>query len=180
MELCSKDFPENINRILPDDIRVLECAEVHADFHARRSAISKTYRYTILREKKPLNNRRNDVHYYAGQLDLEKMRIAASCMLGTHDFSSFGNNPGYPVPHKIKTIEKLDITDLDNYYLIEITGSGFLYKMVRSIVGTLIWIGTGKISPERMPAILDARDRTKAGPAAPASGLCLVKVLYRE
>ena len=179
-ELSSPQILDILNRSLPGDIRAIDFKEVPRDFHARRSAVAKTYRYTILREKKPLHNRRTDVHYYSGPLDLDKMRHAALSLLGTHDFSSFGNNPGYPVPHKTKTITKLDISESGEYIHIEITGSGFLYKMVRSIVGTLLWIGTGKIAPEKMPAILEARDRTKAGPAAPASGLCLIEVFYPE
>ena len=179
-ELSPEYMFEELNRILPKDIRVVEFMEVPLDFHARRSAIAKIYRYTILREKKPTHDRRSDIHYYAGPLDLAKMRSAASFLIGTHDFSSFGNNPGYPVSHKVKTITKLDIIESGSYILIEVTGSGFLYKMVRSIVGTLLWVGTGKIPVEKMPAILDARDRTKAGPAAPASGLCLVEVFYPE
>jgi tRNA pseudouridine38-40 synthase len=179
-ELIPEKTLLELNNALPEDIRVLEMKKVSPAFHSRHSAIAKTYRYTILRQKKPRYDRRTDVHYFSGPLDIGKMRYAAAFLLGTHDFSSFGNNPGYPVDHKVKTIKKLDIIESDDYIQIEITGSGFLYKMVRSIVGTLIWIGTGKIPANRMPAILDARDRTKAGPVAPASGLCLVEVFYPE
>lgn len=179
-ELSPSKTADELNRLLPFDISVVDFQEVPLDFHARRSAIAKTYRYTILREKKPRDNQRKDVHYYPAPLDIEKMRLASSYLIGCHDFSSFGNNPGYPVDHKVKTIKKLDIIDSGNYIFIEITGSGFLYKMVRSIVGTLLWIGAGKMPPEKMSAILEARDRTKAGPVAPASGLCLVEVIYPE
>ncbi len=150
------------------------------DFHARYCAVQKTYRYTILRRKKPRCNRRTDVCYYGGPLDIEKMRRAASFLVGTHDFSSFGTNPRHPVVHKVKTLSKLDIEEEDDYICITVQGSGFLYKMVRSIVGTLLWVGTGRIAPEDMEDILGACDRTMAGPVAPASGLCLVRVAYME
>ena len=170
----------NLNELLPEDVRALEVQQVAPDFHARYSAISKTYRYTILRKKRPRHGRRTDVYYWAGPLDIEKMRRAASLLVGTHNFASFGNNPRHPVKERIKTIEELDIEEQGDYIHMTIKGSGFLYKMARSIVGTLIWVGTGKITPEQIENIIAARDRTKAGPVAAASGLCLVEVEYPE
>jgi len=169
-----------LNGILPDDVRVLEACEMPLGFHSRYSAVSKTYRYSILRQRKPRTGYRTDVYYWGGPLDVDKMRQAAVCLVGTRDFSSFGCNPRYHVKEKVKTIIKLDIAEDGDYIRIAIKGSGFLYKMVRSIVGTLLWVGTGKIPSNKMQDILEARDRTKAGPAAAASGLCLMEVDYPE
>jgi tRNA pseudouridine38-40 synthase len=169
---------KGLNELLPEDVMALDIREVHADFHARYSAVSKTYRYTILRKKPPRFGRRTDVYYWGGPLDVEKMRRSALFLIGTHDFASFGNNPRHPVKERVRTIEKLDIEEEGDYIHIAIKGSGFLYKMARSIVGTLIWVGTGKIPPDQMESIIEARDRTKAGPVAAASGLCLVEVEY--
>ena len=179
-KITPEELLDKLNKNMPQDIRALEVREVPPDFHARYSAIGKTYRYTILRKKRPHHDRTTDVYYWGGPLDIEKIRKAASCLVGTHDFSSFGNNPRHPVVHKVKTVLKLDIQEQGDYIYIEVKGSGFLYKMVRSIVGTLIWVGTGKIPPEKMQDILGARDRTKAGPVAAASGLCLTEVEYPE
>ena len=174
------DVKDRLNDRLPEDVRVSDAEEMPSDFHSRYSAVGKQYRYTIFRQRKPRFNRRSDVYYWGGLLDIDKMRQAASCLVGEHDFSSFGNNPKYEVPNKVKTITKLDIRKEGDYIYIDVKGSGFLYKMVRSIVGTLLWVGTGKIPPENMQDILDARDRTKAGPAADAAGLCLMEVEYPE
>jgi len=179
-EIDPQELLGKLNSILPDDVSVLEAGEAPLDFHSRYSAVSKTYIYTILRQRKPRTGYRTDVYYWGGPLDVDKMRRAAACLIGTSDFSSFGCNPRYNVKEKVKTIIKLDIAENGDYIRIAIKGSGFLYKMVRSIVGTLLWVGTGKIPPNKMQDILEACDRTKAGPAAAASGLCLMGVDYPE
>jgi tRNA pseudouridine38-40 synthase len=178
--IAPDELIEKLNYRLPEDVRVITAEEVPAGFHARHSAVGKIYIYTILRKKRPRFRPRTDVFYWGGPLDIDAMRRAARCLEGTQDFSSFGCNPGYAVGEKVRTISKLDIHEEGDYIRVEVKGSGFLYKMVRSIVGTLIWVGTGRIRPEEMQDILDARDRTKAGPAADPSGLCLAEVYYSE
>ncbi len=106
------------------------------------------------------------------------MRTGASYLVGTHDFSSFGVNPGREVENPTRTIKRLELTRQGHYIFIEVEADGFLYKMVRSIVGTLLKVGVGKIEPDEMPAILKSRDRCRAGATAPPHGLCLLEVKY--
>jgi tRNA pseudouridine38-40 synthase len=115
---------------------------------------------------------------FSSELDVEKMRKAASHLIGTHDFSAFGVNPGREVENPVRTIKRLDLHREGHYVYIEVEADGFLYKMVRSIVGTLLNVGRGKTEPEEIPAIMESRDRCRAGATAPAHGLCLVEVKY--
>jgi tRNA pseudouridine38-40 synthase len=100
--------------------------------------------------------------------------------VGTHDFLAFGVNPGRKVDDPTRTIRKIELTQEGHYIFIDVEADGFLYKMVRSIVGTLIKVGVGKIEPEEVRAILESRDRCRAGATVPAHGLCLVEVKYAE
>jgi tRNA pseudouridine38-40 synthase len=186
--------PENLlralNRALPPSIRVLSAEIAPPTFHARHSARGKTYEYRIF------ENCRNericppflapyvwDCHW---PLTLEPMQQATAQLPGTHDFTSFAasdpdmtTRTGDSAPNPIKTITHATLTREADLLIFRITGSGFLHHMVRNLVGTLVEIGRGAI-PDDLPSILAARDRTLAGPTAPASGLFLVSVDYAE
>jgi len=170
-------IPASINRLLPGDIICKEACEVSVDFHARYDARGKKYRYRILNQSLRDVFQRNYVYHYRLPLDREVMREAAIYLTGTHDFSSFQAS-GSSVDDTVRTIRKLEVLDKGREIWIEIEGDGFLYNMVRIIVGTLVDVGTKKISPEEVKEILNAKDRTRAGFTVSACGLILLKVSY--
>jgi tRNA pseudouridine38-40 synthase len=166
-----------LNALLPPDIAVLSAEEAAASFHARFSAVRKRYRYSILnRPVRPALGRRTVLHV-PRSLDERAMREAARCLVGTHDFSSFRCNSGKE-DAPVRTVQALAIERRGDLVTIEIEAASFLYKMVRSIAGTLIAVGRGKAPPSEVAAILAARDRSRAFPTAPACGLCLLSVEY--
>lgn len=180
-----------LNRILPNDIRVLKAAEADLSFHARRSAVAKLYRYRIFRGTICPPYLARFVCHYPFPLNVEFMMRAARALEGLHDFTSFAaSDPGGEKAARRRTrqrersnvrrISRSRVTESRNARLIvyNVRGNGFLYHMVRNITGTLIEIGRGAIDPGKMPEILAARDRSQAGPTAPAAGLMLVKVEY--
>lgn len=169
-----------LNELLPEDIRVLSAKEMSLSFHSRYDAIGKVYRYTILNSRIHGRYKAESAYVFSSELDVEKMRKAASHLIGTHDFSAFGVNPGREVENAVRRIKRLDLKREGHYIFIEVEADGFLYKMVRSIVGTLLDVGRGKTEPEEIPAIIESRDRCRAGATAPAQGLCLVEVNYPE
>lgn len=166
-----------MNTRLPEDIVVHEVWEAPLSFHSRRAAKRKTYRYTIHNSKFPdVFNRNYSYHYYQ-PLHVEAMREGLSYLLGEHDFTSFTNIRSTKASH-VRTILEAQIVQEGPKIHTYITGNGFLYNMVRIIMGTLIRVGEGKIPPEKMKAILAACDRSKAGPTAMAHGLALWDVAY--
>ncbi len=177
-DISPEQLKSRLNEILPGDIRVLSADEMPLSFHSRYDAVSKVYRYTILNCRIAGRFKAESAYVLSPKLDVEKMQKAASYLVGTYDFSSFGVNPGRPVDNPTRTIKRADVTQEGHYIFIEVEADGFLYKMVRSIVGTLVNVGLGKIEPEEVPAILKSRDRCRAGATVPAHGLCLVEVKY--
>ncbi|MFD0716705.1 tRNA pseudouridine(38-40) synthase TruA [Paenibacillus sp. GCM10027626] len=168
-----------INARLPDDIVVLQADLMPPEFHARHSALSKTYRYVIDTSQFPdVFQRRYALHHYA-PLDVQAMREGLQELVGEHDFTSFAS-PQSTQPSHVRTIYNIALLESPNKLELYVTGSGFLYNMVRIIAGTAVWIGEGKLSPGDIPAILAARDRTLAGPTAMAHGLTLWQVEYPE
>jgi tRNA pseudouridine38-40 synthase len=165
------------NALLPDDIRVLSVEEVEVGFHARRSAQSKTYRYRIWRL--PIVSPFEFRYVYAFRYPLDESLIdrGTRCFVGTHDFSSFCATAS-EVEDRTRTIYEATWARSEREWTFEIRGNGFLQYMVRTIVGTLLEIGQGRISPERLAAIFAAHDRRAAGPTAPARGLHLIRVDY--
>lgn len=170
-----------LNDILPPAIRILECVEVPADFHARKSAIAKSYRYRIHRGAVCPPFLARYVWHYPYPLHLEVMRAAASLIEGEHDFTSFA------AVDAEKGREEKDCTrrvfssrwyQKSDEFVYEIRGDGFLHHMVRNLVGTFVLVGKRTIMPEDVSKILNARDRSTAGATAPASGLYLVNVEY--
>jgi len=167
-----------VNSVLPADIVIKKIQEVPADFHSLRDAKGKVYLYRICNRKlRPVLERAYTWHV-AYPLDLEKMKGAAFFLLGCHDFSSFCA-AGSDVRTRVRTIRVIQIRKKTGGIIeIKLEADGFMRHMVRNIVGTLVEIGRGKISPESMKAIIESRNRNMAGPTAPASGLFLKEVKY--
>jgi len=165
-----------MNALLPEDIAVHQMVWVADDFHPRFSAVSREYRYTVLNQpfRSPLARR--FAYHYLKPLDVEAMAKAAKCLVGSHDFASFGRPP--QGENAVRRVYRAECTRQDQFIYFDIVANAFLYRMVRNIAGTLLLVGMGKLSPEGFEEILQARDRRGAGPTAPAHGLCLMKVNY--
>lgn len=173
----SDRFRDILNSKLPQDIVIIKSEEVQLDFNARFHSKGKTYSYTILnRQQRPAINR-NYVYYYRKKLDINAMEKAAKCFIGTHDFVGFKSN-GSITKTTIRTIREINIDVSEDNIIFYITGDGFLYNMVRIMMGTLLQVGTGKKNPENISSIILSKRREEAGPCLPASGLCLEKVYY--
>ena len=166
-----------LNQRLPEDIVITKSEEVPLDFHPRYCNCSKTYEYHIINTRIPIPTKRLTNYFVSYVLDIDKMRQAASYLVGEHDFVSFCN-VRTDVENTVRTITALDILTNGNEITIRITGNGFLYNMVRIIVGTLIRVGRGFYEPEEVKEILEAKDRKAAGVTAPAHGLMLVEIKY--
>ena len=166
-----------LNQRLPDDIVITKSEEVPLDFHPRYCNCSKTYEYHIINTRIPIPTKRLTNYFVSYVLDIDKMRQAASYLVGEHDFVSFCN-VRTDVENTVRTITALDILTNGNEITIRITGNGFLYNMVRIIVGTLVRVGRGFYEPEKVKEILEAKDRKAAGVTAPAHGLMLVEIKY--
>jgi tRNA pseudouridine38-40 synthase len=166
-----------LNQRLPEDIRIQSSKEVALDFHPRRQNSKKTYEYKILNSEFPLPTERLYSYFTYVPLDIELMQRAADYLVGEHDFKSFCSI-NTVAETTVRTIYDISVTKSGNMISIKVTGSGFLYNMVRIIAGTLMEAGKGKLPPEKIPEILQALDRTKAGPTAPACGLTLYEYKY--
>ena len=166
-----------LNRWLPEDIVVQESREVSEDFHPRHRACRKTYEYTILNRRFPLPEHRNHALLYYGSLRIDAMQAGAAALIGEHDFASFCS-AGSEVETTVREIYQLSVEKEGDFVKIRVNGNGFLYHMVRILVGTLLEIGKGSMSPEKMGEILRACNREKAGPTAPAKGLKLLEISY--
>jgi len=168
-----------LNARLPHDIRVQRADKVSAEFHSRRSAKRKTYRYTIdTNQFADVFQRKYSLHHYA-PLNVSAMREGLAFLLGEHDFTSFAS-PLSTQPSHIRTIYEARIDESPGKLELFVTGNGFLYNMVRIIAGTVIKIGEGKMKATDIPAILAAKDRKQAGPKAMSHGLTLWHVEYLE
>lgn len=168
-----------VNQRLPEDIRVQTSVQVPIDFHPRKVNSRKTYEYHILNRRIALpTDRLYSTHIYY-KLDVPAMQNAAEYLIGEHDFKSFCSVKTQ-VTDTVRTIYTLNISQIGDNITISITGSGFLYNMVRIIAGTLLEIGRGFYPPEKMAEILNGCDRSLAGPTAPANGLTLIQIEYLE
>lgn len=177
MRMPGDKFSFALNQRLPEDIRIQKSEEVDADFHPRYVKSRKTYEYRILNRRFPIPTERFYSHFTYIPLDIEKMREAADYLVGEHDFKSFCGT-GAQVKTTVRTVKEIQIEKDEDKITIRITGEGFLYNMVRIIAGTLMDIGGGLYPPEKMQEILEAKDRKKAGPTAPARGLTLMEIQY--
>ncbi len=170
----------SLNALLPPDIRILLIEPAAPDFHARYSARSKIYHYHLHLDRISNPFTRLYRWHIFKQLNLDLLNAAAPLFLGTHDFTSFTNEPqrGSVVHDPIRTLSRLDVIPIPQGVRLEFQADGFLYKMVRNITGTLVECAANKFPPTHIPAILAAKDRRKAFTAAPPQGLFLVEVLY--
>lgn len=174
---CDK-FITVINNALPDDIIVLSCKDVPLDFHARYNCVGKEYIYKIWNE--PVRNPFlcDLALHYSKPIDVNRLNQIAQDFVGTHDFTSFCSMGFKEGSSMIKTVHEISVYRQDGFVNIKIRANAFLYNMVRIIVGTLLYINDGKLAPNSINKILDARDRTAAGKTAPACGLYLNRVFY--
>jgi tRNA pseudouridine38-40 synthase len=171
-----------LNNVLPAAIRVLDCAEASPDFHARKSALAKTYRYRMYRGDITPPFLARYVWHYPYPLDLRAMERTATLVEGEHDFTSFAavdpERGNIDVVSNVRKVFSSRWFVNEDEFVYEIRGTGFLHHMVRNLVGTFLLVGKGTLKAEDVPRILDARDRSAAGSTAPASGLYLVSVEY--
>jgi tRNA pseudouridine38-40 synthase len=178
--LPAATWPAALNASLPPTIRVLRCSYVPSTFHARFSATGKLYRYRIWNSPilPPLEHSR--AWHVPAPLDLELMRTEAQCFLGQHDFASFAANRGKPNENTVRTIQQVQLRRRGACVAVEVSGDGFLYKMVRLMVGALVRCARGKAAPGEIRQRLEAPAQTPATArlAAPAEGLYLVLVRY--
>lgn len=166
-----------LNQRLPKDIRIRKSFEVDLDFNARKSAKKKTYLYKIFTGEDLSVFDENRVLHFPKKLNIKKMNKCAEMLVGTHDFSSFVSS-GSTAKDSIRTIYSSNFTQSRNYLNFEITGNGFLYNMVRILVGTLLDVGSGKLSEEQFKKILEQKNRTFAGKTVSPDGLYLKEVRY--
>ncbi len=162
-----------LNQRLPEDIRIQKSEEVAQEWHPRHCESRKTYEYRIYRAEFPMPVKRLYSYFTYRPLDVERMREAARLLEGEHDFRSFCQT-GAQVESTVRTIYSLQLEEQGADLVIRVCGNGFLYNMVRILAGTLIEVGQGKREPGSVKDILEAGDRSAAGPTAPAHGLTLI------
>lgn len=169
-----------VNQRLPEDVRVLHSEDVPNDWHPRKQNCVKTYEYRIQSRKIEIPTRRLYAHFCYFPLDVEKMRAGASYLLGEHDFISFCS-ARHQAEETVRTLYEASLEEgADQVITLRLSGSGFLYNMVRIIAGTLLKVGMGIYPPEHVKEILESRDRQQAGQTAPARGLTLVGIEYEK
>lgn len=172
-------LPLALNARLPDDVAVQAARAAPDDFHARFHARGKRYAYRCLTAPMRPAIGRQLYHWVRRPVDTAAMRAAAGVLRGRHDFASFATNPGYPRKRgTVRTLHHVHLLHRPGGFDFVVQGSGFLYMMVRNLVGSLLEIGFGNRPPGWLADVLAARDRRAAGPTAPAAGLFLLRVLY--
>ncbi len=175
----TKKIPYALNSKLPNSIVIKDAEEAEDRFHSRYNCKKKTYRYIINNNEFPSALNRYREFHMPIPLNFEDMKKAIKYFEGTHDFAGFKSSGGAPKKTTIRTIYKASIEKTsDNRIILELTGDGFLYNMVRIISGTIVDVGLGKISLKDIPKIIDSKDRKKAGKTLPPHGLYLVQVSY--
>jgi tRNA pseudouridine38-40 synthase len=167
-----------LNSFLPQDIRVMAATRARANFHARFDAKGKQYRYFVWNHTAMNPLLRAQAWHVPLPLDFAAMQRAAKMFPGEHDFKSFAANRHYEMESTVRTVTHCDVKRSGPKFTFTIEGDGFLYKMCRGIVGTLVQVGQGKFPPAEVKAMLEAKDRRRAGMTAPAHGLVLMKVFY--
>lgn len=178
--LCLQRLKVSLNCLLPKDIAVMHIEEEKEDFHATLHCQGKEYHYSLCYGTAQLPQVRHFSWHYPHTLNVDTMRTAAQLLIGEHNFSAFCNvRKSSAYQNYVRTLYQIELLELPDYSLrIEIKGNHFLYKMVRNIVGTLVYVGCQKIALKSIPAILASHARPEAGMTAPAHGLCLFKVFY--
>lgn len=189
-DIVTTKYPYILNNLLPKDIAVLESKQVDDNFHPRKCHSIKTYIYRIHNTKIRNPLKEWNAHFVYYDIDIDKMRIAANYLIGTHDFTSFANpesqlienakKSGIPLDNvTTREIYSIDITKNDDIIEFIIKGNGFLYNMVRIICGTLLKVGMGMFKPEYVKEILDKKNRKYAGFTLPANGLTLENIEFK-
>lgn len=176
-KLNAQDFSAAINSLTPDDIVITGCEQVDDTFHARYSVKSKIYIYKLLNRSDPAALYRQYAWHIRKELKLEPMRTAITHLIGSHDFKAF-EGVGSPRSNTTRCVLGANLSKEAQYLLFEIEADGFLRFMVRNIVGTLVEVGLGKLTADDFKCILASKDRSQAGPTAPAHGLFLKNVNY--
>ena len=172
-----EEIRDYLRQYLPEDIGIISVTEVEERFHSRFCALEKTYQYRIWNSDFPCVFERRFVWQMRSELNLEAMQEAAQLFLGSHDFLAFCSNKHFK-KSSVRTISCFHVERIGPEIVFTVTGDGFLYNMVRIIVGTLLWVNEGKIKPEDIPEIMKKSDRTCAGKTAQAHGLYLNRVFY--
>jgi tRNA pseudouridine38-40 synthase len=167
-----------LNAWLPEDIRVLSARRASRNFHARFDATGKQYRYFVWNHAAMNPLIRHTAWHVPRSLDVGAMRLASPFLVGKHDFQSFAANPGYAKESTVRTLLRCDLRQSGPLLTFIIEGDGFLYKMCRGIVGTLVQVGLGKFPAAEVKQMLAKKDRRVAGMTAPAHGLVLWRVFY--
>ena len=173
---CNK-IVQGMNRFLPHDIAVYDCKEMSHDFHARYSCLGKEYLYCFHNSynKDPFLHLL--AYRYGYNIDVDKIGDAGQILVGTHDFKSFcGANT--KIIDTVRTVHSFDAVRQGDMVKVYISGDGFLFNMVRIMIGTMLWVNSGRITKDDLSEILKAKDRSLAGPTAPAHGLYLNRVFY--
>ena len=178
---CHSDMPcqeilSQLRRYLPEDIGIYSCRNVSERFHARLNAKTKTYRYRVWNSEQPCVFDRRFVYVDSESYDLQKMQMAASHFIGTHDYSAFCANKNMKKT-TVRCIHSFQICRVGEEIQFLVTGNGFLHHMVRIMVGTLLEVGSGKRLPDSIPELF-GKERAAAGALVPACGLCLMEVTY--
>jgi len=168
-----------INSNLPDDINILWIKEIDSKFHARYSALKRTYQYSILNRPVRSALARHRAWWVRQPLDATAMAVAARCLLGSHDFTSF-RAAGCQSHSPVRNMLFIDVKRRRDWIVVDCEANAFLHHMVRNILGSLVDIGLGERPVEWMQALLEARDRKLAGITAPAAGLVLTRIQYPE
>ncbi len=176
-EISPEKLQTALNAVLPRDIAVLSCRLVPYDFHARYDCTGKTYKYLILNRTVRDPFLENRAYHFPWHLDVDFLNAQAQAFLGTHDFSAFCASKS-SVEDKVREIRRISVARCGDVVEFTVEGNGFLYNMVRIMVGTLLDIGNGVLPRDSIPDILASRERSRAGVTAPAHGLYLYNVDY--
>ena len=175
----AEKFSYALNSRLPAAIRIQKSVQVDPDFHPRHQNCVKTYEYRIYSAPFPSPLKERYSYYTYRRFDIAKMQAGGDLLVGEHDFTSFSSIYSQ-AKSPVRTITALEILQRDGEIVIRVSGTGFLYNMVRIIAGTLMEVGEGRRAPESITDILNAKDRRAAGPTAPAQGLTLVRYLFQD
>ncbi|TMB97875.1 MAG: tRNA pseudouridine(38-40) synthase TruA [Chloroflexi bacterium] len=173
--LDGEAIERGVNALLSKDIAISDVEAASEDFHSRFSATGRTYEYRIRRSRTRDPREWRKEHWLPGSLDVAVMKDASGSLIGRHDFAAFAAGVSGE-----RTVRRAEWSEAGELLRFEIEADAFLRGMVRGIVGTLLWVGRGKIGVDRFAEVLRSRDRAQAGPSAPAQGLCLIRVEYGE
>lgn len=165
-----------LNAVLAADVAIQELGVAPEGFHPRFSAVVRAYRYTLLNQPWRSPSTQRTAWHVAQELDVVRMTVASHCLVGTQDFATFGRPP--QGENTVRTVYRVEFQEKRPFIRFDIEANAFLQRMVRRIVGTLVSVGQGHVSPGEFEAILGARDRSQVKVVAPARGLCLMRVDY--